>query len=375
MKQPLFGQDSSPHLTSLILSSIITLICWIIFCVLCFVIKFKPSIPQYKEVQIVLSQDYTPVKEETPEVPEPVEGPETAASEAFENVEVIEEQPVAAVETPEIPKPVENPVAEAKQEAPKQDATSAPAKTEPAKTNTKATTPAVTPKATDPAKKVNFDDYQYAADYSDFDFNNTSSSNTKNNSFDWSQFDDSSTETQPAVSQKVDKVTTQSTLSGSAAETSTEKNQRQTSTSSTSKTSQDSVQTASSSTSAAAEAIKNTSASTSTAGNTSGSSNQQKFSSDLDINWSGGTVRKQIGSLSIDLKDSGSYVTEKKTTVKIEFTVDEKGYVMAGSVKITPESLLHELVRKEVVSEINKWRFMESTSRSIATFEYTIEKR
>ena len=92
-------------------------------------------------MQIVLSQDYTPVKEETPEVPEPVEGPEVAASEAFENVEVIEEQPVAAVETPEIPKPVENPVAEAKLEAPKQDATPVPAKPEPAKTNTNTTTP------------------------------------------------------------------------------------------------------------------------------------------------------------------------------------------------------------------------------------------
>ena len=361
IKQPLFGQDSSPHQTSMFLSGIITLIAWIIFCVLSLVVKFKPKTPQYKEVQIVLSS--TPVVEK-----ESVE--QTANAQATASVEQQSE-------------PVETPVAEAKVEAPEKTAAPAPAKTttSTAKTTTstaKTTTTTTTPKQTDPSKKVNFDDYQYANDYSDFDFNNVSSKSNKNN-FDWSQFEESSSDNQPAVSQKVDKVTNSSTISGSAASTSTA-NQRQSSASSSSNSSASSSQAASTSTSNAANAIKNATGAAATAStsstSSSSSSNQQKFSSDLDITWNGGTVRKQIGSLSISLSpEAGSYIKEKKTTVKVEFTVDEKGYVIAGSVKITPESLLHELVRKEVIAEINKWRFMESTTRSVATFDYTIEKR
>ena len=353
LKQPLFGQDSSPHQTSMFLSGIITLIGWIIFCVLSLVIKIKPQTPQYKEVQIVLSS--TPIAD-----PEPVEG--------------LVEEAAATAEESVVAEPVEAPVAEAKVEAPKESPAPAKPQTKP-QTQTKTqsqpakpVTPA--PKTTDPSKKVDFDNMTYATDYSDFSFNNSSSSSSSS-SFDWSQFDDSDTEN-VQVSQKVDKVTNSSSISGSSASTSTA-TQRQTSSSSSSQQKQ--TPAASSSTSNAAAAIKNTTGSTSSSSSPStSSSSSQKFSSDLDISWNGGVTRKQIGSLTIDLKDSGSDIKEKKTTVTIEFTVDEKGYTIAGTIKITPESILPERVRKEVISEISKWRFIEGPSRSVATFEYTIVK-
>ena len=342
LKQPLFGEDSSPHITSMFLSGIITLIGWILFCILSLVIKFKPQTPQYKEVQIVLSSTPVEEKSEPSAVPELVEG--------------LVEEAAAAAEESVAPEPVEGQHVE----TPKATPAPAKAQTQPAKT-------------TDPSKKVDFDNMTYAKDYSDFSFNNTSSSSSKN-SFDWSQFEDSDTEN-VQVSQKVDKVTNTSSISGSAASSSTA-NQRQTSSSSSSSSSSNSTPAASSSTSSAAAAIKNTTGTASNSSSSSSSSSSaQKFSSDLDITWNGGVTRKQIGSLSIDLKESGSDIKERKTTVTIEFTVDEKGYTIAGTIKITPESILPESVRKEVISEISKWRFIEGPSRSVATFEYTIEKR
>ena len=353
IRQPLFGQDSSPHFTSLILSSIITLICWIIFCVLCFVIKFKPAVPEYKEIQIVLSS--TPTEQKVAEEQSTV--PESAAA-VLEPVSAVPESASA------VPEPVEAQVVK-ETPKPKTVETKQPA----AQTKTTTTT---APKTTDSSKKVNFDDYQYATDYSDFDFNNTATSSSQTKSFDWSQFEDSSSE--PAqVSQKVEKVTTASSTSGSAASTSTA-NQRQTSSSSSSSSAQQSAPAASSSTSAAADAIKNTTGTTSSGGTTSGSGDVQKFSSDLDIAWNGGSARKAKGALSINLT-TGSSIKEKKTTVKIEFVVGEDGYVTPGSVKITPEALLPEVVRKEVIAQINLWRFNEAPNRSTAVFEYTIIKK
>lgn len=366
IKQPLFGQDSSPHVTSMFISAIATLVCWIIFCILCVVIKFKPKLPEYQEIQIVL--DSTPVVERSVEEQSMSDMQQSAVLEPVEATAL--EESVAEVKAPDLPNPVENPVAEAKVEAKKENP--APAKTQTTKTKTQPQKTTTTTKTTDPSKKVDFDNMQYATDYSDFDFNNTASSNSQTKNFDWSQFDDSDTDDVP-VSQKVDKVTTSSSTSGSAASTSTS-NQRQTSSSSSSSSSQTSNQTASSSTTNAANAIKNTTGTSSSSSTVSTTGDVQKFSSDLDITWNGGTARKAKGSLSITLT-TGSNIKEKKTTVRIEFVVGEDGYVTPGSVRITPEALLPEVVRKEVISEINKWRFNEGASRSTATFEYTIIKK
>ena len=360
VKQPLFGQDSSPHKTSAFISGLITFVLWILFVVSSIFVQFKPKVPQYKEVQIVLSS--TPI-EEAESYEQSTDFEQTSTSEAFEAPAVeesvveeqsapVEQKPAVVEQQPAVVEPVET-------TKPKETPKPAPAKT-------------TTTQTTDTSKKVNFDDFQYATDYSDFSFDNSSASSSKS-SFDWSQFEDSSSEPEPAVSQKVDKVTTASSTSGSAASTSNA-NQRQTSSSASSSSSADSTPSALSSTSAAAAAIKNTTGASSSTGTASSTGDTQKFNSDLDITWNGGTARKAKGALSISLT-TGSSIKEKKITVKIEFVVGEDGYVTPGSIKITPESLLPENVRKEVISQINLWRFNEAQNRSTAAFEYTIIKK
>ena len=315
---------------------------------MCIVVKLKPQVPEYKEVQIVLSS--TPVEEQTATteqaaateqtaVPEPVEGP--------------------AVEQPAVVEPVE---------------TTKPAETKKVVSTSSTTTSSAKTTTTQPKKeytKVTEPETYgtFLGDEIDFGTKNKSTSNVN-----WdNMFDDSGSDQEPAVSQKVDKVTTASSTSGSAASTSTS-SQRQTSSSSSSGSSQTSAPAASSSTNDAANAIKNTTSASSSSGSATGISDVQKFSSDLDITWNGGDARKAKGALSINLT-TGSSIKEKKTTVKIEFEVGEDGYVTPGTVKIIPESLLPEVVRKEVISQINLWRFNEGSSRSKATFEYTIIKK
>ena len=358
MKQPLFGQDSSPHITSMLISSIATLICWIIFCVLCFVVKFKPAVPEYKEIQIVLSS--TPTEQKVAEEQSTVQ--ESAAA-AFENAsavpvnqtavaEALEAPAVEKTTTPELPKPVETP-----------KETPAPAKTQTTATKTQ-TTP--TKKETPADKKVS---YELVKSVEEQMAEQMSAKKTTTVP-DWWNDDTSETEQQTAVTQTPGKVTTQSGMTGSAGQTTTQ--QTQTKTSSQNKA-QDTTPAVSGSTSDALKSIQNTTGAPVSGGSATGSSDVQKFSSDLDITWNGGAARKAKGSLSINLT-TGSSIKEKKTTVKIEFIVGEDGYVTPGSVKITPESLLPEEVRKEVISQINLWRFNEGVSRSIATFEYTIIK-
>lgn len=354
IKQPLFGQDSSPHVTSMFISAIATLVCWIIFCILCVVIKFKPKLPEYQEIQIVL--DSTPVVEQ------PVEEQSVSAE---QQSAVAEQESVVAelVEVPELPNPVETPVAAAKVEAPKAQPSAAKPKAE-----TQPKTQTAT-KTTDPSKKVDFDNIQYATDYSDFDFNNVSSNTKTNTQKNWDDYftdDNTTTNNQTAAPQKVN---TSSSMQGSSGTKTSETTQSQKSSNNNTAASSSSSGT----TNNQLDAIRNTTGSTST-GASSNSTLNQKFSSALDMTWNGGAARKATSTLKIDLDNYSQYIERPKTTVKIEFSVDEKGYVISGSVTITPESLLKVEVRQAVISQISQWRFSEDSTRSTATFEYTIEK-
>ena len=349
IKQPLFGQDSSPHVTSMFISAIATLVCWIIFCIMCVVIKFKPKLPEYQEIQIVL--DSTPVVEQ------PVEEQSVSAEQQSAVAEPVE------TKAPELPNPVETPVAAAKVEAPKaQPSAAKPKAASQPKTQTNTT-------KTDPSKKVDFDNLQYATDYSDFDFNNVSSNTKTNTQKNWDDYftdDNTTTNNQTAAPQKVN---TSSSMQGSSGTKTSETTQSQKSSNNNTAASSSSSGT----TNNQLDAIRNTTGSTST-GASSNSTLNQKFSSALDMTWNGGAARKATSTLKIDLDNYSQYIERPKTTVKIEFSVDEKGYVISGSVTITPESLLKVEVRQAVISQISQWRFSEDSTRSTATFEYTIEK-
>ena len=361
IKQPLFGQDSSPHKTSTFLSAILTFVLWLVMTIAGAFIKIKPAAPKYKEVQIVLSSEKhdqnqdsssaaassSAVPEAASVVPEPVEGPS------------VEELPVVE-ETPAVVKPVET--------------TPAP-KVEPVKTAPEPKAPS-TSSGTPNSKKVNFDDYQYATDYSDgVDFNKVSN---KKQEFDWSQFDDTPSDPEPQISQKVDKVTTSSSIQGSAASTSTQKNTAQTS--AQSKSSTTTSQSPSSAISSALSNIRNSQYSTST-GNSIKSITEAKTSKGTDgtlsMAMSDGSTRVLIKPVPpvIQLSESSAALIDGTRTVTIEFQVLTSGNVPRAQVTITPESVLPLEVRNEIYDQLSSWVFESSSSSARASFEYTIVKQ
>ena len=388
LKQPLFGQDSSPHKTSLILSLIITGVLWILFIIASFFIKFAPKHKEYKVVQIVLDTAKSPENSEksvipepsvvpeqsaVPEpsvVPEPVEGPQTEQP-------VVEPAPAVVEPTPAVVEPVETTPKPAPQPKP------TPAKkSEPAKKSVPA--PKTEPvKKSEPAKKeyTKVPEFtEYATDYSDFDFNNISTSKPKE--FDWSQFDDSSTssESQPAVSQKVEKVTTQSAIQGSAASTSTA-TQRQSSSSSTTTTNkQTSSNSASSSTSSALSNIKSASYTASTGDSLKAITNAKTSKSSdgqISMQMQDGTTRVLRDPITpaIRLSAQAAALIDSDRTVNIEFRVLADGNVPRGEIKITPESILPPKVREEIYNQLCQWIFDAGSSAAYASFEYTIVKK
>ena len=373
LKQPLFGQDSSPHKTSLILSLIITGVLWILFIIASFFIKFAPKHKEYKVVQIVLDTAKSPVP---PEVQEQSAAPEQAPAPAEQSV-VPEQTPAPAESQPVVTEPVEvqpsKPVVTEPKPAQKSQPKTTPSpakKTEPVQKS-------------EPAKKeyTKVPEFtEYATDYSDFDFNNVSTSKPKE--FDWSQFDDSSTssESQPAVSQKVEKVTTQSAIQGSAASTSTA-NQRQTSSSSTTTTNkQTSSSSASSSTSSALSNIKSASYTASTGDSLKAITNAKTSKSSdgqISMQMQDGTTRVLRDPITpaIKLSAQAAALIDSDRTVNIEFRVLADGNVPRGEIRITPESILPPKVREEIYNQLCQWIFDAGSSAAYASFEYTIVKK
>jgi hypothetical protein len=372
IKQPLFGQDSSPHKTSFVLSLIITIVLWVLFIIASFFIKFSPKHKQYKEIQIVLSSEKLDSEREKSTdkgeaAPEPAPAVQEVVQETVQEV-VSEPVPVAVEEVAPAPAPKETPKPAAKTQ------------TKPAPAPEKKAEPV---KKTEPAKKeyTKVPEFtEYATDYSDFDFNNVSTSKPKE--FDWSQFDDSSSasETQPQVSQKVEKVTTTSSVSGSAASTSTSE-QRQTSSSSSSTTNKTtSTTSASSSTSSALSNIKSASYTASTGDSlkaitnakTSKSSNGQ-----ISMQMKDGSTRVLRDPITpaIKLSSQAAALIDSDRTVTIEFRVLADGNVPRGEIKITPESILPAQVREEIYNQLCNWVFDAGPSAAYATFEYTIVKK
>ena len=365
-KQPLFGEDSSPHRTSTILSAIITLCAWIVFCFMSFFIKFKPKTPEYKEIQIVLSSEKHEQNQESSSASAP------APMEAATIAEEVIPEPAAAVA-----EPVEAPAPKVETAKPKTTSTPSTSSGTTKSTATAKSTPkqTTTPKATDPSKKVNFDDYQYATDLSQgVDFNNTTA---KKQDFDWSQFDDSA-EPEPQISQQVKTVTTQSSVGGSAASTTTQSNQG--ATSSQSKTSSSTSQVVSSATSSALSNIRSTQYSAST-GNSIKSITDAKTTKGSDgtlsMAMTDGSTRVLINPIPpvIKLSEEAASLIDSTRTVTIEFQVLASGNVPRAQIKIAPESILPQAVRTEIYDQLSKWLFESSSSAARATFEYTIKKQ
>ena len=357
---PLFGQDSSPQNTSNILALIGTALLWLTF--LFCAIFIKPSVkkPKYKEVQIVLSS--TSVKEKVKESSAPAQ----AASEP-------------------LPASSETPVAPANEEStlPVQKS-SAPAKTEPAKTQdskpskTQLTKPvekkvaAPSPAPTEPTiyksveelmaeqmatKKSSSSDYdKWAAMEDDFKENTNETSNTQNTIVN---------NTTPA-------------FEGTAAQT-VAKDEPETSSSSSS-SSTEKKQTASSGTIKALSSIKSQTYAGGNAANGIEAETNVKTtnsgSGKVEMVMSNGLSRELLDPSKpvINLSDAASMTIDGSRKVVIQFRVVESGNVPRAEILITPESILSELVRNEIIDQVSKWRFEAADDSATAEFEYKIVK-
>lgn len=327
---------------------------WLILFICMAFIKPVEKKPKYKEVQIVLSS--TPIEKKAEESPAPAApAPAPSASEAVSEP-VVESKPAPVVETPkavETPKPVEKPV-------------SKPRAVEKPKTEPKKAAPA-------PAKTEEPVIYKSVEDLMAEQL--SAKKNTKSSDYDpFAQFDDeedfTETETQKTVAN------TAPAFSGSAATATQSSNQP--------------VKSAAANTKAT-----NQTTSTSTA-NALGKISNAKFfgtaSSSVDTEATVQTTASGNGKVSmvmdngssrlllepakpiINLSEAAAATIDGSRKVSIKFTVTESGNVPNGEITITPESILTEIVRKEIRDQISKWRFETADYVSKATFEYKIVK-
>lgn len=61
--------------------------------------------------------------------------------------------------------------------------------------------------------------------------------------------------------------------------------------------------------------------------------------------------------------------------VTISLAVSPEGLVLPGSIKITPESLIHPEVQGEIRAQIGKWRFQSAEGSGQVSFKYNIIKK
>ncbi len=353
VKQPLFGEDSSPHRTSMILSAIITLCAWIVFCCMTFFIKFKPKTPQYKEIQIVLSS--TPVEEKNEEqssaaaaaaVTEPVEGPQ------IEEVFVPEPEPAPA---------------------PKVETKPAVTKTEPAKPATQVTQPK---KAETQTKKeyTKVPEYQsYGKTVEEQMEEQFNKKNYSSKDFD-SMFDSmDNSEPEPKVSDPVTKVEGQaSSFSGSEGNTIANPNQSKSSSQNSSNNNNNSS--ADKGTIDKLQGIKSATPKTSSK---NGINTNFTLEDDTNtIQMSNGRRRRVIVSSPIELSpEAASKIDFKSYTFEITFKVLPSGYILASDVSIKDDFILDQIIIDEIKSQISKWRLEEADYTATASFNFTIKKQ
>ena len=94
----------------------------------------------------------------------------------------------------------------------------------------------------------------------------------------------------------------------------------------------------------------------------------------VTVQMSDGTSRALLepASPSITLSPAAATLIDGKKQVQIRFTVTATGTVPVTDIRITPESILHPIVRSEITTQISRWRFSSAANAGTAMFDYTI---
>ncbi|MBO4857371.1 MAG: hypothetical protein J5527_02515 [Treponema sp.] len=423
IRLPLFGKDSSPHRTSLVIGIIATIVLWVILLVSCIFINPNDDKEKFETIRIVL--DSTPVEEE-PEESADSKGDENAdnvsANEAV--VDEVATEPVA--ETP-IEKPVENPVPKNVETSPVNEPqpvveevvqkvpepkpepkveTKPEPKPEP-KPTPKQETPKPEPKPQEkkpeqkpvekkpepqksvetkpvektPEKPVETVHYDLVKSNEELMAEQLAAKKNKPKPT-WEDMfgDDSDAETSSSAStttqQKV--VTNQSTTSGGAATVTETQTQKQTSQVQKNTGNQKESET----TSEAIKKIGSTPSGQTTEGSKTDDSSKNKPSasssgSGINITMADGSKRaiREPEKPEITLSKDAQQAVESNITVIVSFTVQSNGFVSRSSIKFSPASVLAPIIQNEIIEQVCKWVFDPADKSAIASFEYTIKKK
>ena len=394
-KIPLFGKDSSPQHTSNILALTGTLAFWLIFFIFMIVIKPKPQKPKFKEIQIVLPQDFSSQKntakkeeksenqkepskmqetQETEEIVQPVQNevPQIETSQETETVTKASETKNAVPNKTE-PKTVQKTQAESKpaeQKAPE---------------NTKTKTAPIT--ESKPVQKTesvqNAEPVEYAKSVEEL-MAEQMNSKKKTNDFNWDMFEDDLQEenSQDYVQTQKTKnpVQTQASSFSGEAGVVAEQNVSSIKSESVQKEKNVSTQKTSSSTANALAKISNTSFKANTSSGISGQTEvQTEINQDghVKLKMSNGNTRALLEPLQpvINLSQNAAATIDGSRTVKIRFKVVESGNVPQNEIQITPASILTEIVKSEIIEQISRWRFEAADYVAFAEFDYKIVKQ
>lgn len=400
-KIPLFGQDSSPQNTSNILALIGTSAFWLIFLICMIFIKPKPQKPKFKEIQIVLSQDFTTQKTESKKVEKSENQKDAQKLKETQNTQEIAQQ--VQNEMPQI----EMPQTETAQKSETITKTTEPQNSTPKKTESKAiqktqaeskpvkqkevetAKPKIESKPvqkTDPVQKNKIVDQtepvEYAKSVEELMVEQMASKKKKKE-FDWDMFEDEAQEenSQDYVqTQQKNPVKTQASSFSDEAGVAAEKIVSSIKSESVQKEKNASTQKTSSSTANALAKISNTSFKGNTANGISGQTEvQTEINQDghVKLKMSNGNTRALLEPVQpvINLSQNAAATIDGSRTVKIRFKVVESGNVPQNEIQITPASILTEIVKSEIIEQISRWRFEAADYVAFAEFDYKIVKQ
>ena len=393
-KIPLFGQDSSPQHTSNILALIGTLTFWLFFLICMIFIKPKPQKPKFKEIQIVLSQDFTtqkttPTKEDKSENQK--ESSKMQETQKTEEIVKPVQNEVPQIETSQVTETVTK-APETKNTVPnktepktvqKTQAESKPAKQKAPENTTPKTAPITESKPVQKTESVqNAEPVEYAKSVEEL-MAEQMNSKKKTNDFNWDMFeDDMNEDNQDNVYtqfQNNSVETQKSTFSGEAG-VAAEQNVSSIKSETVQKEKNASTQKTSSSTANALAKISNTSFKGKVENGIIGQTEVQTETNQdghVKLKMSNGDTRALLEPTQpvINLSQNAASTIDGSRTVKIRFKVVESGNVPQNEIQITPASILTEIVKSEIIEQISRWRFEAANYIAFAEFDYKIVKQ
>lgn len=353
---PVFGKDSSPHITSAFLGLIGTFVFFIFFILAVIFVKPAEKYKKYKEVQIVLDTAFVPV---------PVE----KKADEKKPVEKTVEQPVKQT----MEKPVEQPIKQNVKDAEEKNVekTIKQPVEKPAKQPVKKTEKQQTEKSV--KQPIQHEVQEYALDPMEAFAQQTAKTPKKD--FDWdSGFGDSGTVNSSSGSNT--KVSSSgNSFSGSAGTTADTDSQRTTSSEIKNNSVKNNV---SENTGAAIKDIRNTKYISSEVGGVASQTTVKSGKSSdgkVFIEMTNGEPRALLKpeSPKIILSEEAASLIDSSRSVTINFRVLRDGNV--SEISITPAASLPQLVKKEIKDQLGQWIFESADYDATAKFEYNIVKK